>query len=55
MRTLTEQDAVDSALKDDLTTLDNDGQIVIYTGVFRWGDGSLHDEADPSIEDMSER
>ena len=29
---------------------DNQGQIVIYTGVFEWRDGSFHDEVDPSWE-----
>lgn len=28
----------------DLDQTDNDGQIVIYTGVYKWADGSLHTE-----------
>ena len=26
---------------------DNEGQIVIYTGMYEWSDGSIHDEPDP--------
>lgn len=28
---------------------DNAGQLVYYTGIYRYRDGSLHDEIDPSI------
>jgi len=26
---------------------DNEGQVVIYTGVYQWKDGSFHDESEP--------
>jgi len=38
----------------DLPT-DIDGQLVIYTRLFRWNDGSFHDHADPSIDIAIER
>jgi hypothetical protein len=29
---------------------DNDGQIVIYTGLYRWSDQTIHDEPQPQKE-----
>ena len=39
---------IDETELNDLQT-DNDGQLVYYTGIYRYRDGSLHDEVDPSI------
>lgn len=30
---------------------DGNGQIVIYTGLFRWADGTIHDEPEPKSDD----
>lgn len=30
---------------------DNEGQIVIYTGIYDWEDGSFHDEPEPITDD----
>jgi hypothetical protein len=27
---------------------DNSGQLMLYTGIFEWVDGSFHDEEEPS-------
>jgi hypothetical protein len=31
--------------------LDNDGQLVFYTGVYQWSDNTFHDEPEPETED----
>lgn len=48
MNDLTKQQVSESILDDvaqcdpDLMDTDNDGQLVIYTGLYRWADGSYH-------------
>ncbi len=51
MQTFTEEQ-VDQMLKCSGTLEhDNHGQLLIYTGVFQWADGSYHDEPDPNLPD----
>lgn len=58
MKTFTEQQAYEEAAmaagNDDLCNTDNNGQIVICTGVFVWQDGSFHDCAEPSREQVTD-
>lgn len=30
---------------------DNHGQVIVYACMFRWNDGTIRDEADPTWED----
>jgi hypothetical protein len=39
-------DVVLRSMPMDSIETDNDGQLVIYTGIYRWKDGSYHDKAE---------
>jgi hypothetical protein len=52
MQTFTVQEAAEDILEGatdahpDALDTDNDGQLIIYTGIYRWKDGTYHDEAE---------
>lgn len=56
MTTFSEQEAIENVIEDVKTNgvvgqeTDNHGQIVIYTGIFLWNDGSYRDEPDPDLQ-----
>lgn len=62
MKNYTEEEAMQATAQagqsDDLSNTDNDGQVVIYTGVYAWkhDDGSItyHDEPSPDNEATDE-
>ena len=53
MKTFTAEEArdiIDQLSHDSLCeyNTDNEGQLIIYTNVYRWNDGTFRDEPDPS-------
>lgn len=48
MKTFTESEVIATTIGSTVEH-DNQGQIVLYTGIFAWQDGSFHDEPDPSL------
>lgn len=36
------------------TETDNDGQIVVYTGFYKWENGEIHDEQEDDADDSPE-
>lgn len=49
-RTLTHKEALDLIVKQlsnsnvDWFDTDNEGQLIVYTGIYRWADGTYHEE-----------
>ena len=52
MKTFTKEeiDARTNVSKGDLE-YDNHGQLIIYTGMFQWNDGTVRDTPDPNYDD----
>lgn len=46
MKTYTTSQVLDS-LVDPSMDIDNEGQLIIYTGFYRWKDGTIRDEPEP--------
>lgn len=51
MKNYTEEEAVAEIIAGvdgvEPMSTDNDGQLIIYTGIYQWQDGTLHDQAEP--------
>lgn len=55
-KTYTETEVIDNlgfAPDDAQMGTDNDGQIVLYTGYYRWNDGTIRDEKEPEAKTTS--
>ena len=54
IKTYTEQDMLNHKLSDCQRFDDFQGQIVAYTNLWRWKDGSIRSQPDPSWTDWTE-
>jgi hypothetical protein len=56
MKTYTDAQAITEITKNriDLSETDNGGQIVIYTGLYRWSDNTIRTEMEPGCGEESD-